>query len=148
MTLLVTPQQANLLDLGQNKGMLHLALRNRQDDGGHPDQDRRPRTTGAAAAAQGPGAASQGLAHPARHQGAGPPGPAFAAGAGRGASCEREVPRHPRAAEGLAHPARYPGIGGLASYLTLAERAGRGASGASKAQASSPQDPVLDGSRD
>lgn len=32
VTLLVTPQQANLLDLGQNKGMLHLALRNRDDD--------------------------------------------------------------------------------------------------------------------
>ncbi len=32
VTLLVTPQQANLLDLGQNKGMLHLALRNRQDN--------------------------------------------------------------------------------------------------------------------
>ncbi|MGZ3384941.1 MAG: Flp pilus assembly protein CpaB [Isosphaeraceae bacterium] len=32
VTLLVTPQQANRLDLGQNKGMLHLALRNRQDN--------------------------------------------------------------------------------------------------------------------
>jgi pilus assembly protein CpaB len=32
VTLLVTPQQANLLDLGQNKGMLHLALRNREDN--------------------------------------------------------------------------------------------------------------------
>jgi pilus assembly protein CpaB len=31
VTLLVTPQQANLLDLGQNKGMLHLSLRNRED---------------------------------------------------------------------------------------------------------------------
>ena len=28
VTLLVTPEQANLLDLGQNKGMLHLAPRN------------------------------------------------------------------------------------------------------------------------
>ncbi len=32
VTLLVTPQQANQLDLGQNHGMLHLALRNRQDN--------------------------------------------------------------------------------------------------------------------
>ncbi|MGO8901756.1 MAG: Flp pilus assembly protein CpaB [Isosphaeraceae bacterium] len=32
VTLLVNPQQANLLDLGQNKGMLHLALRNLEDD--------------------------------------------------------------------------------------------------------------------
>lgn len=32
VTLLVTPQQANLLDLGQNKGMLHLALRNLEDN--------------------------------------------------------------------------------------------------------------------
>src|SRR5271165_4115693 len=32
VTLLVTPQQANRLDLGQNKGMLHLALRNREDN--------------------------------------------------------------------------------------------------------------------
>jgi pilus assembly protein CpaB len=31
VTLLVTPQQANLLDLAQNKGILHLALRNRED---------------------------------------------------------------------------------------------------------------------
>jgi pilus assembly protein CpaB len=31
VTLLVSPQQANLLDLGQNKGMLHLALRNLED---------------------------------------------------------------------------------------------------------------------
>lgn len=31
VTLLVTPHQANLLDLGQNKGMLHLALRNLED---------------------------------------------------------------------------------------------------------------------
>jgi pilus assembly protein CpaB len=31
VTLLVTPQQANLLDLGQNKGVLHLALRNLED---------------------------------------------------------------------------------------------------------------------
>jgi pilus assembly protein CpaB len=31
VTLLVTPQQANLLDLGQNKGLLHLALRNHED---------------------------------------------------------------------------------------------------------------------
>ena len=32
VTLLVTPQQANRLDLGQNKGMLHLVLRNREDN--------------------------------------------------------------------------------------------------------------------
>ncbi len=32
VTLLVNPQQANLLDLGQNKGLLHLALRNLEDD--------------------------------------------------------------------------------------------------------------------
>ena len=32
VTLLVNPQQANLLDLGQNKGMLHLALRNLEDN--------------------------------------------------------------------------------------------------------------------
>src|SRR5271166_1984042 len=32
VTLLVTPQQANRLDLGQNKGMLHLAIRNREDN--------------------------------------------------------------------------------------------------------------------
>jgi pilus assembly protein CpaB len=32
VTLLVTPNQANLLDLGQNKGTLHLALRNLDDD--------------------------------------------------------------------------------------------------------------------
>jgi pilus assembly protein CpaB len=32
VTLLVTPRQANLLDLGQNKGTLHLALRNPGDD--------------------------------------------------------------------------------------------------------------------
>ena len=32
VTLLVTPQQANQLDLGQNKGVLHLALRNIEDD--------------------------------------------------------------------------------------------------------------------
>ena len=32
VTLLVSPQQANLLDLGQNKGMLHLALRNLEDN--------------------------------------------------------------------------------------------------------------------
>ena len=32
VTLLVTPQQANRLDLGQNKGMLHLALRNLEDN--------------------------------------------------------------------------------------------------------------------
>jgi pilus assembly protein CpaB len=31
VTLLVTPQQANLLDLGQNKGTLHLSLRNHDD---------------------------------------------------------------------------------------------------------------------
>jgi pilus assembly protein CpaB len=31
VTLLVTPQQANMLDLGQNKGTLHLALRNMDD---------------------------------------------------------------------------------------------------------------------
>jgi pilus assembly protein CpaB len=31
VTLLVTPQQANLLDLGQNKGTLHLDLRNLED---------------------------------------------------------------------------------------------------------------------
>ena len=31
VTLLVTPQQANLLDLGQSKGQLHLALRNIED---------------------------------------------------------------------------------------------------------------------
>jgi pilus assembly protein CpaB len=31
VTLLVTPRQANLLDLGQNKGTLHLALRNLDD---------------------------------------------------------------------------------------------------------------------
>lgn len=31
VTLLVTPQQANLLDLGQNKGILHLSLRNPDD---------------------------------------------------------------------------------------------------------------------
>jgi pilus assembly protein CpaB len=31
VTLLVTPRQANLLDLGQNKGMLRLALRNLED---------------------------------------------------------------------------------------------------------------------
>ena len=31
VTLLVTPQQANLLDLGQSKGTLHLALRNLED---------------------------------------------------------------------------------------------------------------------
>jgi pilus assembly protein CpaB len=31
VTLLVTPHQANLLDLGQNKGTLHLALRNLED---------------------------------------------------------------------------------------------------------------------
>ena len=32
VTLLVNPQQANLLDLGQNKGILHLALRNLEDN--------------------------------------------------------------------------------------------------------------------
>ena len=32
VTLLVTPQQANQLDLGQNKGLLHLAIRNIEDD--------------------------------------------------------------------------------------------------------------------
>jgi pilus assembly protein CpaB len=32
VTLLVTPQQANLLDLGQVKGTLHLSLRNHGDD--------------------------------------------------------------------------------------------------------------------
>lgn len=32
VTLLVTPHQANLLDLGQNKGTLHLSLRNLQDN--------------------------------------------------------------------------------------------------------------------
>lgn len=32
VTLLVTPHQANLLDLGQNKGTLHLSLRNLNDD--------------------------------------------------------------------------------------------------------------------
>ena len=32
VTLLVNPQQANLLDLGQNKGMLHLALRSLEDN--------------------------------------------------------------------------------------------------------------------
>jgi len=32
VTLLVSPQQANQLDLGQNKGMLHLALRNLEDN--------------------------------------------------------------------------------------------------------------------
>jgi pilus assembly protein CpaB len=32
VTLLVTPHQANLLDLGQNRGTLHLALRNPDDD--------------------------------------------------------------------------------------------------------------------
>jgi pilus assembly protein CpaB len=31
VTLLVTPQQANLLDLGQSRGTLHLALRNFED---------------------------------------------------------------------------------------------------------------------
>src|SRR6476659_9680273 len=31
VTLLVTPQNANLLNLGQNKGTLHLALRNLED---------------------------------------------------------------------------------------------------------------------
>ena len=41
VTLLVTPQQANLLDLGQNKGMLHLALRNREDN---EDAQTRPAT--------------------------------------------------------------------------------------------------------
>jgi pilus assembly protein CpaB len=33
VTLLVTPQQANVLDLGQNKGILHLLLRNHEDQG-------------------------------------------------------------------------------------------------------------------
>lgn len=32
VTLLVTPHQANLLDLGQNKGTLHLSLRNLEDN--------------------------------------------------------------------------------------------------------------------
>jgi pilus assembly protein CpaB len=32
VTLLVTPHQANLLDLGQNKGTLHLSLRNHNDN--------------------------------------------------------------------------------------------------------------------
>jgi len=32
VTLLVTPDQANMLDLAQNKGILHLALRSRKDD--------------------------------------------------------------------------------------------------------------------
>jgi len=32
VTLLVTPHQANLLELGQNKGTLHLSLRNPDDD--------------------------------------------------------------------------------------------------------------------
>ena len=41
MTLLVTPHQANLLDLGQNKGTLHLSLRNLQDD---EDANTRPAT--------------------------------------------------------------------------------------------------------
>jgi Flp pilus assembly protein CpaB len=41
VTLLVTPHQANLLDLGQNKGTLHLALRNLQDD---QDSNIRPAT--------------------------------------------------------------------------------------------------------
>ncbi len=33
VTLMVTPSQASLLDLGQNKGTLHLSLRNVKDDG-------------------------------------------------------------------------------------------------------------------
>jgi len=33
VTLLVTPEQASLLDLGQNKGTLHLSLRNPKDKG-------------------------------------------------------------------------------------------------------------------
>ena len=87
MTLLVTPQQANLLDLGQNKGTLHLALRNPEDNedaqhqAGDPGRPAVPpgaalgragqgRARGAgqgrsvsrrAAGAQGPGAASRGL---------------------------------------------------------------------------------------
>jgi len=32
VTLLVTPDQANMLDLAQNKGILHLALRSRKDE--------------------------------------------------------------------------------------------------------------------
>jgi pilus assembly protein CpaB len=38
VTLLVTPQQALKLDLGQNKGMLHLALRNPSDTVTSPPQ--------------------------------------------------------------------------------------------------------------
>ncbi len=41
VTLLVTPHQANLVDLGQNKGTLHLSLRNLQDD---QDGNTRPAT--------------------------------------------------------------------------------------------------------
>src|SRR5262249_6360669 len=41
VTLLVTPQQAAKLDLGQNKGILHLALRNPED---HVPAGTRPAT--------------------------------------------------------------------------------------------------------
>lgn len=42
VTLLVTPDQANLVDLGQNKGTLHLSLRNQKDE---QDANTRPATT-------------------------------------------------------------------------------------------------------
>ena len=67
VTLLVTPQQANLLDLGQNKGMLHLCAPQPSRQRGRPDQAGDPERPAAAAAAQGPGAASQGLAYPPRN---------------------------------------------------------------------------------
>jgi pilus assembly protein CpaB len=41
VTLLVTPHQANMLELGQNKGILHLAMRNWED---HQPSGSRPAT--------------------------------------------------------------------------------------------------------
>lgn len=41
VTVLVTPNQANMLDLGMNKGVLHLALRNPED---RQESDARPAT--------------------------------------------------------------------------------------------------------
>lgn len=41
VTLLASPHQANMLDLGQNKGTLHLSLRNQED---HEDANAQPAT--------------------------------------------------------------------------------------------------------
>src|SRR5271165_1208745 len=60
VTLLVTPQQANRLDLGQNKGMLHLALRNREDNKAAQTKPETLKDLRPPPLAQGPGAASHG----------------------------------------------------------------------------------------